>query len=105
MTEYVTTNIRLPRELHRRLKRRALDEDKSLAEVVRESIAQYLAQEDAPAQPQLPAGMTLEEWKSDPLWAIGSHAATADVTDGSANHDVYLYGRLSAAALADLGDE
>jgi hypothetical protein len=105
MAEYVTTNIRLPRELHRQLKRRALDEDKSLAELVRESIVQYLTPESVAPQPELPGGMTLEAWNTDPLWAIGSEAGMADVTDGSVNHDVYLYGPLSAPARTELGDD
>lgn len=42
MTEYVTTNIRLPKETYRELKRRALDNEISLAEVVRESVSRYL---------------------------------------------------------------
>ena len=42
MAEYVTTNIRLPRETYRELKQRALNAEISLAEVVRESVAQYL---------------------------------------------------------------
>ncbi len=48
MTEYVTTNIRLPKETYRELKQRALDAEISLAEVVRESVAQYLV---TPAPP------------------------------------------------------
>ena len=48
MTEYVTTNIRLPKEIYRELKQRALNAETSLAEVVRESVAQYLV---APATP------------------------------------------------------
>jgi len=42
MAEYVTTNIRLPKETYRELKQRALNAEISLAEVVRESVAQYL---------------------------------------------------------------
>ena len=42
MTEYVTTNIRLPKDVYREIKRRALEEEKSLAQVVRESVVQYL---------------------------------------------------------------
>jgi predicted HTH domain antitoxin len=53
MVKYVTTNIRLPKETYRELKQRALDAEKSLAEVVRESVAQYLVtpavQRSAPA--------------------------------------------------------
>ena len=48
MTEYVTTNIRLPKETYRELKQRALDAETSLAEVVRESVAQYLITPTAP---------------------------------------------------------
>jgi predicted HTH domain antitoxin len=48
MTEYVTTNIRLPKETYRELKQRALDAETSLAKVVRESVAQYLG---TPATP------------------------------------------------------
>lgn len=49
MAEYVTTNIRLPKETYRELKRRALDAETSLAEVVRESVAQYLVVPTAPS--------------------------------------------------------
>ena len=43
MTEYVTTNIRLPKDLYREIKHRALEEEKSLAQIIRESVMQYLA--------------------------------------------------------------
>lgn len=43
MTEYVTTNMRLPKEICRKLKQRALDAETSLAEVVRESVNRYLS--------------------------------------------------------------
>ncbi len=42
MTEYVTTNIRLPKDIYRELKHRALEEEKSLAQIIRESVVQYL---------------------------------------------------------------
>jgi predicted DNA-binding protein len=42
MIEYVTTNIRLPKEIYRELKQRALDTETSLAEVVRASVSRYL---------------------------------------------------------------
>ncbi len=51
MAEYVTTNVRLPKETYRELKQRALDAETSLAEVVRESVAQYLV------MPMPPPGM------------------------------------------------
>ena len=42
MTEYVTTNIRLPKDVYREIKLRALEEEKSLAEIIRESVAAIL---------------------------------------------------------------
>ena len=39
MTEYVTTNIRLHKDVYREIKRRALEEEKSLAQVIREAAA------------------------------------------------------------------
>jgi len=104
MTEYVTTNIRLPKDLHRRLKRRALDEDKSLSQLIRESVARYLTD----------ASVTLERddkqqllitWQNDPLWGIGGDEVVADVGDGSVNHDQHLYGSLSASARVETGDK
>jgi Ribbon-helix-helix protein, copG family len=88
--EYVTTNIRLPKELYRELKRRALDEQKSLAEVVRESVLEYLVGTKAEGK-ELPTG-TLREEENDPLWLIGTDPVVADVTEGSLDHDLHLYG-------------
>jgi hypothetical protein len=97
MTEYVTTNVRLPKELYRQAKRRALEEEKSLAEVIRESVTQYLVGESK-------AEVDREAWENDPLWLIGTDATIADVTDGSVNHDYYLYGPLSDEARAEIKD-
>ena len=104
MIEYVTTNIRLPRELHRELKRRALDEDKSMSQVIRESVAQYLVTTTMDAEVESNQKM-LEVWQNDSVWSIGTDTVIADVIDGSVNHDDYLYGPLSDSARAELGDE
>ncbi len=104
MIEYVTTNIRLPRELHRELKRRALDEDKSMSQVIRESVAQYLVTTTMDAEVESNQKM-LEVWQNDSVWSIGTEPVIADVTDGSVNHDDCLYGALSHLARAELGDE
>jgi len=93
--KYVTTNVRLPKEMHRELKRKALEDDKSLAQVIRESVALYLVGAEA-------VQASHDAWKDDPLWAIGADAVYADVTDGSTNHDLYLYGPLSEAARAEI---
>jgi hypothetical protein len=103
MTEYVTTNIRLPKDVYREIKRRALEEEKSLAQVIRESVALYLtAPEAALSRAEEPA--RTDDWENDPLWLIGTDATIADVTDGSVNHDLYLYGPLSEMARAEMKD-
>ena len=100
MIEYVTTNIRLPRDLYREAKQRAIEEEKSLAQVIRESVAQYLVgQQSIELEPS--ADLATDDWENDPLWLIGTDATTADVTDGSVNHDLYLYGPLSKKARAE----
>ena len=103
MTEYVTTNIRLPKDLYRQVKRRALDEEKSLAQLIRESIVEYLAEPQV-AEPRSLGEDTLLAWETDPLWLIGTDTTIADVTDGSVNHDLYLYGPLSERARAEIKD-
>ena len=102
MTEYVTTNIRLPKDVYREIKRRALEEEKSLAQVIRESVVQYLTAPVGVLRSEEPV-MT-DDWENDPLWLIGTDATIADVTDGSVNHDSYLYGPLSQTARAEIKD-
>jgi hypothetical protein len=97
MTEYVTTNVRLPKELYRQAKRRALEEEKSLAEVIRESVALYLTGGTE-------AHVDAETWESDPLGLIGTDGTVAEVTDLSVNHDYYLYGPGANAPLAEHKD-
>ena len=103
MIEYVTTNVRLPKELYHEAKRRALEEEKSLAQVIRESVAQYLIGSQS-AEWKTAMTAVSDEWENDPLWLIGTDATTADVTDGSVNHDLYLHGPLSDAARAEIKD-
>ena len=91
MAEYVTTNVRLSREAYRELKRRALDEEKSLAEIIRESVAQYLMPSRSPVR-VASTNVADETERHDSLWAIGADPVLAEVTDGSVNHDLYLYG-------------
>lgn len=37
-SQYITTNVRLPRSLYKIIKRRAFEEDKSLAALIREAL-------------------------------------------------------------------
>jgi len=91
MTEYVTTNIRLPKQLYRDIKRLAAEKDKSMAQVLREAAAQYITSSEVARQ--LP-----KEDDDDPLWLIGTDPVDLGLTDASVNHDVYLYGPLSESA-------
>ncbi|MFN2168121.1 MAG: ribbon-helix-helix protein, CopG family [Anaerolineae bacterium] len=104
MTEYVTTNIRLPKEMHRALKQRALDEEKSLAQIIRESVVQYLASPTGERTDEQEA-LRRAEFEADPLWLIGTDPVYSDITDASVNLDLYLYGPLSEAAKAEIRDE
>lgn len=92
MTEYVTTNIRLPKAMHERIKRLALEEKKSLAQVIRESLVEYLA---APKTYEAVAdGAEFD----DPIYHIAELTRPEEVnwgdrpTDTSVRHDFYLYG-------------
>ena len=71
MTEYVTTNIRLPKDVYREIKRRALEEEKSLAQVIRESVVQYLTAPVGVLSRSEKPVMT-DDWENDPLWLIGT---------------------------------
>jgi len=92
MTEYVTTNIRLPKAMHERIKKLALDENKSLAQIVRESLMEYLISPRA-------RGVAKEaEEFDDPFYHIAELTRPEEVnwgdrpTDTSVRHDFYLYG-------------
>lgn len=46
-TQFITTNVRLPKSLHKTLKRRAVEEEKSFAELIRDALVRYDARTDA----------------------------------------------------------
>jgi plasmid stability protein len=91
--EYVTTNVRLPKEMHRALKWRAVEENTSMAALVRESIARYLVEE------QTEAVLSEEKPISDPIFQLGSLTAESEViqgdrpTNGAVQHDRDIYER------------
>ena len=76
------TTLRLPRSLLADLKARALRDGKSLNRLFLEMA------EDALRRPPPKRGIP----KDDPLWQIGRNPGHSDITDGSENHDFYLYG-------------
>lgn len=63
--EYITTNVRLPQEAHRQLKLRALQEEKSLAELIREAIFQRWGFVVSPIKKH-----GAQNYKDGPLWKL-----------------------------------
>ena len=80
MPARIATNIRLPEELLKALKYRAIEEKKSVNQIIREAIEMSLA---ANPQPQ--------EREMDPFENIIG-IARSGTKDGSSKHDRYLYG-------------
>ena len=89
--EYVTTNVRLPKEMHRALKWRAVEENSSVAALIRESIARYLTEEQTAVVPPE------DEPVPDPIFRLGFLTAESEViggtrpTDGAIHHDRDVY--------------
>jgi len=80
MSARIATNIRLPEELLKALRYRAIEEKKSMNQIIREAIEMSLA---ATPQP--------EEREMDPFEdMIG--IARSGIKDASSKHDRYLYG-------------
>jgi hypothetical protein len=82
MQDLVATNIRLPREKLKALKLKAVEEGKSVSQLIREAIELIL-----PPQKTL----TEEEFKNDPFFKIIG-VCESGIKDGSVNHDKYIYG-------------
>ena len=80
MPATVATNIRLPEELLKALKYRAIEERKSVNQMIREAIEMFL--DTAP--------MT-EGVEKDPIEDIIG-IGRSGIKDGSTRHDQYLYG-------------
>ncbi len=81
MSTKIATNIRLPEDLLKTLKYRAIEEKKSVNQLIREAIEMSLAVAPQP-----------EEHEKDPFEnMIG--IARSGIKDASSKHDRYLYGR------------
>ena len=81
MQDLVATNIRLPREKLKQLKLKAVEEGKSVSQLIREAIELIL-----PSQKTL----TEEEFKNDSFFKIIGMCKSGD-KHGSINHDdIYL---------------
>ena len=81
MSATIATNIRLPEDLLRTLKYRAIEEKKSVNQIIREAIEMSLA-----VAPQS------EKREKDPFEDVIG-IAKSGIKDASSKHDRYLYGR------------
>ncbi len=81
MSTKVATNIRLPEDLLKTLRHRAIEEKKSMNQLIREAIEMSLAAAPRP-----------EEHEKDPFEDVIG-IAKSGVKDASSKHDRYLYGR------------
>jgi len=73
------TQVYFPKELFRRLEKKAKKESKSSAAVIREAVERYLEQERE------------IDWDNDPIFKLAG-IMDSGVGDLSVNHDHYLYG-------------
>lgn len=80
---YVTTNIRVPKDVLRSLKLKALQEDKSVAQLIREAIEQILFKGER--------DLGKREFEKDPFLKIIGMCRTG-VKDGAIHHDRDIYG-------------
>ena len=83
----VRTQVYLPRDIYEQLKQRADKEGLTLAHQIREALMQYVIE-------------TTEEDESkyvisddDPIWDLIGIVKNSGITDGSVNHDKYIYVR------------
>jgi len=81
MASNVATNIRLPEEVLKALKYKAIEEKKSTNQLIREAI-----------EASLSMPVKLEKQGKDPLENIIG-IAKSGIKDGSVKHNRYLYGK------------
>lgn len=73
------TQVYFPKELYRRIEKKAKKESKSSAAIIREAVERYLGEEQE------------IDWENDPFFKAKGFFESAD-GDLSTNHDHYLYG-------------
>lgn len=81
MSTHVATNIRLPEEVLRTLKYKAIEDKKSVNQLIREAIEMFLTADVQPVK-----------HIKDPFENIIG-IAKSGIKDGSTKHDRYLYGK------------
>lgn len=82
-TNYVTTNIRLPKEMLKALKHKAAEEEKSTAQLIREAIEQVFIKKERK--------LSKREFKKDSFFKIVGMFDDG-IKDGSVHHDRDIYG-------------
>ena len=82
MSTLKRTQMYFPEDMLTELKLVAGARKESISEVVREAVVYFLKQKNSQAK----------NWKSDPLWDMVG-IANSGPSDGSLNHDYYLYGK------------
>ena len=78
------TQVYFPMKLYRAIESRAKNESKSVASVIREAMEKYLSEKEI-------------NWTDDPFLNIVGIADTG-ISDGSEEHDKYLYAKESKKA-------
>lgn len=81
--KYVQTNIRLPRNLLKELKKRAAEEEKSLARLIRELSRLYLLGKFTLSKNQI---------EHDPIWQLPDKAVKTGEKNLASSIDRILYG-------------
>lgn len=84
--DYITTNIRIPRSWHREFKRQAIEEDKSLGELIREILAKQRAKYSLANHGRRPIS-----YKDDPIWKLPKYAIDLGDPTLSSNVDKIVY--------------
>ena len=79
--EFGRTQVYFPKDVYRRIEKKANKESKSSAAVVREAVERYLAKENKKEI----------DWDNDPFFKAAGFFASEE-GDLSVNHDHYLYG-------------
>lgn len=76
------TQMYFPEDMLAELKLVAGLNKESISEVARQAVAFFLKQKKT----------QIKEWESDPVWDMVG-ASNSGLSDGSLNHDFYLYGK------------
>ena len=75
------TQVYFPEDLYSKISKRAKQESKSSAQIIREAVVEYLEKKK---EQEL-------DWENDPIFKLVG-IAKSGVADLSVNHDHYLYG-------------